>query len=303
MNDIHILVTMPQHAVFSFFDADAMAALEHIGTVHWNTLGRQYTQDELGAAVRGMDICVTGWGTPVFDEAVLAQAGRLRLIAHTGGSVKPYVTDAVYGRGIRVVSGNEVFASPSPSVVAYALASLRQIPYHSVNLAGGIWPESFANRGLSRQRGHCGLRHDRPLCGGHAGAVPLSQGVFPAHRPGRAGPLPHGKSRAGGTVRHLRHHFHPQRHDAGKPPSCHAGAAAEHEARRAACQYGAGRSHRRAGAVRGAGRTAGQLSAALDVYETEPLPAGHPLEKLPNVLLMPHMEAPRWTAVWPSPAA
>lgn len=41
MNDIHILVTMPQHAVFrTFFDADAMAALEHIGTVHWNTLGR-----------------------------------------------------------------------------------------------------------------------------------------------------------------------------------------------------------------------------------------------------------------------
>ena len=31
MNDIHILVTMPQHAVFrTFFDADAMAALEHI---------------------------------------------------------------------------------------------------------------------------------------------------------------------------------------------------------------------------------------------------------------------------------
>ena len=78
------------------FDADAMAALEHIGTVHWNTLGRQYTQDELGAAVRGMDICVTGWGTPVFDEAVLAQADRLRLIAHTGGSVKPYAD----GRGV-----------------------------------------------------------------------------------------------------------------------------------------------------------------------------------------------------------
>ena len=61
MNDIHILVTMPQHAVFrTFFDADAMAALEHIGTVHWNTLGRQYTQDELGAAVRGMDISQAG---------------------------------------------------------------------------------------------------------------------------------------------------------------------------------------------------------------------------------------------------
>ncbi len=85
-------------------DADAMAALEHIGTVHWNTLGRQYP----GRAGRGRTrhgYLRPGWGTPVFDEAVLAQADRLRLMP-TGGSVKPYVTDAVYGRGIRVVSGN-----------------------------------------------------------------------------------------------------------------------------------------------------------------------------------------------------
>ena len=178
-------------------------------------------------------------------------------------------------------------------MVAYALASLRQIPYHSVNLAGGIWPESFANRGLlDRSVGIVGYGMIARYVVGMLAPFHCPIKVFsPAHRPGRAGPLPHGKSRAGGTVRHLRHHFHPQRHDAGKPPSCHAGAAAEHEARRAAYQYGAGRSHRRAGAVRGAGRTAGP-SAALDVYETEPLPAGHPLEKLPNVLLMPHMGGP-----------
>ena len=34
------------------------------------------------------------------------------------------------------------------------------------------------------------------------------------------------------------------------------------------------------------------LSAALDVYETEPLPEGHPLQSLDNVLLMPHMGGP-----------
>ena len=247
MNDIHILVTMPQHAVFrTFFDADAMAALEHIGTVHWNTLGRQYTKDELGAAVRGMDICVTGWGTPVFDEAVLAQADRLRLIAHTGGSVKPYVTDAVYGRGIRVVSGNEVFAeSVAESVVAYALASLRQIPYHSVNLAGGIWPESFANRGLlDRSVGIVGYGMIARYVVGMLAPFHCPIKVFSRHIGQDELDRCPWKKRAGGTVRHLRHHFHPQRHDAGKPPSCHAGAAAEHEARRAACQYGAGRSHR-----------------------------------------------------------
>jgi len=34
---------------------------------------------------------------------------------------------------------------------------------------------------------------------------------------------------------------------------------------------------------------AGKIVAALDVYDKEPLPAGHPLRSAPNTVLMPHM--------------
>ena len=37
--------------------------------------------------------------------------------------------------------------------------------------------------------------------------------------------------------------------------------------------------------------TAGRLSAAMDVTDPEPLPAGHPLWALPNVLITPHVGA------------
>jgi phosphoglycerate dehydrogenase-like enzyme len=43
----------------------------------------------------------------------------------------------------------------------------------------------------------------------------------------------------------------------------------------------------------------GQIrGAALDVFETEPLPAGHPFWNLPNVLLSPHCadHVPGWVA-------
>lgn len=132
-----------------FFGRERILELEALGTVEWNEGCEQFSQEELCERIAGKDICVTGWGSPLFDEKVLAHADRLKLIAHTGGSVKPIVTDAVYERGIRVVSGNRVFAeSVAEGVIAYALAALRDIPYYSAQVKAGFWRPKFENRGL-----------------------------------------------------------------------------------------------------------------------------------------------------------
>lgn len=295
MNKIQILVTMPQNQIFStFFNQDLMERLEQIGTVHWNTTGHQFTHAELCEAVKGIDICVTGWGTAVFDEEVLAHADRLRLIAHNGGSVRPYVTDECYEKGIRVVSGNEVFAeSVAESVLAYAMASLRQIPYHSARLASGIWPSSFSNRGLL----------DRSV--GIVGYGMIARYVVgmlkPFHCPLKV------------FSRHIRQEeldqYQMEQTDLEDIfSSCdivtiHSGMTAENyhlitEELLRSMKPGALLINTARGAVIDepalcrvlADRP--DLTAALDVYETEPLPAGHALEQLPNTLLMPHMGGP-----------
>ena len=73
---------------------------------------------------------ITGWGTPQFDAALLEHAPRLRLIAHSGGSIKGIVTPAVYDRGIRVTTAAAANAVVvAEFTVAMIVAMLKQVPW------------------------------------------------------------------------------------------------------------------------------------------------------------------------------
>ena len=60
-------------------------------------------QDLLGV-LADADACITSWGVAPLDAEVVAAAPRLGHMAHMGGSVKRFVSDAVWERGIRVTS-------------------------------------------------------------------------------------------------------------------------------------------------------------------------------------------------------
>lgn len=57
------------------------------------------------------DICITCWGTPSFSKDILEKANKLKLLAHSAGSVKPIVTDAVWEKGSRVTSSAPAIAT------------------------------------------------------------------------------------------------------------------------------------------------------------------------------------------------
>ena len=150
---MNILVALPENLRETFIPDEVARRIEQIGNVTWNTKGANYTEEELREKIRGMDVCMTGWGIPRFTARVLENADRLKLVAHTAGTVANLVSDELYAKGIRVVSANKVFAeSVAESVIGYLLAALRDIPYYVNRMKSGGWrSEDFFNRGLLGQ--------------------------------------------------------------------------------------------------------------------------------------------------------
>ena len=59
-----------------------------------------------------VELILSCWGMPRVDEAFLAAAPRLRLICYAAGSVRHFVTDAMWDRGIRVTHAAGQNAQP-----------------------------------------------------------------------------------------------------------------------------------------------------------------------------------------------
>ncbi|MFF8731540.1 hydroxyacid dehydrogenase [Streptomyces sp. NPDC015171] len=243
------------------------------------------------AALAEAEILISGWGCPRLTADVLAGAPRLRAVMHAAGSVKSLVSEAVWERGIVVSSAADANAGP---VVSYALALITLAARRTLTSAaryGAGWPD-FAGRtgadgttvgivGASRigrgvlaglrqsDAGYRLLLNDPYVTDEEArrlGAerVELAElcrrsAVVSVHAP--LLPETTGLLDAGmlGLIP-----------DGGALVNTARGAIVDTEALTRAC-------------------ASGRLEAYLDVTDPEPLPPGHPLLALPNVLITPHI--------------
>jgi len=104
--------------------------------VHANQSDRNYATEEIIELVPGYDAIVTGWGTPPLTEGVFEKADRLRIIAHSAGSVKHMLSEKVVRRyilpkGIVVFSANEAIAyNVAESTIGMMIMAKRRWPEH-----------------------------------------------------------------------------------------------------------------------------------------------------------------------------
>ena len=85
---------------------------------------------------------------------MLEKADKLKVIAHTGGTVASLTEDEVYDKGIRVISGNDLYArSVAEGTICYILAALRRIPQYCDIMATDGWhPLDWYSEGLIGQK-------------------------------------------------------------------------------------------------------------------------------------------------------
>jgi phosphoglycerate dehydrogenase-like enzyme len=73
------------------------------------------------AELPDVDLLVTGWGCPPITAQALQRLPSLKAVVHTAGSVKGFVTDACWARGIAVSSAASANALP---VAEYTVAMI-----------------------------------------------------------------------------------------------------------------------------------------------------------------------------------
>ncbi|HEY7086787.1 MAG TPA: hydroxyacid dehydrogenase [Tepidisphaeraceae bacterium] len=146
-----VVLALPAHVAKQMFRPEQLERLSAISTL----LGPIMPADTDGSfktAVAEAVAIISGWRSPIFDKAMLDQAPQLRLIAHSAGSVKTFVGDAVYDRGIRVTTAAGGNAYPvAQFTLATIISLLKQTPWIAPAYARGDQDEFLRRKGLCRE--------------------------------------------------------------------------------------------------------------------------------------------------------
>ncbi len=149
-----LFVSIPQGSapMKKFLPDDVKKYLEERFEVTYSPFDRQLAREELTKFIQDKDAVMTGWGSITMDAEML-EGTPVKLIVHTGGSVGSLVTPEVYEMGVRVLSGNELYAdSVAEGVIAYMLVALRKIPSYVQGVRDGDWRcEDLVSEGLLEQ--------------------------------------------------------------------------------------------------------------------------------------------------------
>ena len=135
-----ILVAFRPSLYEVLYSPQADAALRAFGDVTFHDRETNLTPDEMAERVPGFDAVLSSWGTPRFTEEVLEAADRLKIVAHTAGSIKNMLPPPVFERGIVVTHAASAIAGAVADLsLALTMLLLRRVHLNDRLLREGNW--------------------------------------------------------------------------------------------------------------------------------------------------------------------
>jgi len=292
---INISILIPKGEIRDLFITTAVKqALMALGNLRLNDTV-DYEPKSMKALLKDCHVCITGWGCPALDEGLLESAHNLCMVAHAGGTVAGVVSEYMYDKGIKVISGNELFAeSVAEGALAYMLSALRRIPFYSHKVEKGSWrTASCQNKGiLDKKIGLIGF-----------GAIPRY--LVPMLKPFRVDVYGYDPFVSSSVL----HEYGVKPSDSLEELFSECDIVSNHlpltkdtfrivnadllsRMKKGALFVNTARGGTVDEAALEEILQSGNIDAVLDVYEREPLPMTSKLRSLDNVILMPHMGGP-----------
>lgn len=138
MDPKNILVVPPAPLYRKLFTAEADAQLHRLGRVSRNESDADWSAGELKRRMGEVDILVTGWRTPRLTDDILDASPRLKLVAHSAGSVKFMLDERLMERNIAVsTAGAAMIDSVAETTMLLCMLMLRPLHRLDAGLRGG----------------------------------------------------------------------------------------------------------------------------------------------------------------------
>lgn len=143
------LILPPERQLQSLLSPMGRALLEQSFEVYWNLSGADYPPEQLAALLPQAQVILTGPDTPPLSPQALAKAENLAWWIHAGGSIKSVAPESVFDRGVRCFTAKgRRAATVGEWCLGSLLALLRQINAHDSDMHLGYWNELPAGREL-----------------------------------------------------------------------------------------------------------------------------------------------------------
>lgn len=117
--------------------------LRSFATIIEHNDGEPATHGDLLALLPQADACLTSWGVAQLDAEVIVASPRLKAMAHMGSSVKRFVSDALWERGIQVTTAAPALAEDvAITALGFMLVGMKRIWPLAQHVRDGGWRES-----------------------------------------------------------------------------------------------------------------------------------------------------------------